>query len=231
MKTAHYEIGKDSKYLCKLLIESMYLKKIAEVSENSSKSNSLKNCWTQFKSVCLQDLRTQMPHISRTCCTYLLGTECCQYVVRVQCAVHTQTSAFFLLKLWYYSNFFALYLFLSKKFYLFRHAALFSNANKVSYSLELGITIGTEIKINSGTDCRYILFKHQKSKPLSLFLVLEIWRCGMNECQSVRLLKFFWPLTDFITLKVKNNYAHVTTQRILNKFIDIKFSAGCVVWP
>ena len=66
-----------------------------------------------------------------------------------------QTSALFLLKLWYYSNFFALYLFLSKKFYLFPHAALFSNANKVSYSLEFGITIGTEIKINSGTDCRY----------------------------------------------------------------------------
>ena len=69
-----------------------------------------------------------------------------------------QTSALFLLKLWYYSNFFALYLFLSKKFYLFPHAALFSNANKVCYILEFGITIGREIKINSGTDCRYVLF-------------------------------------------------------------------------
>ena len=69
-----------------------------------------------------------------------------------------QTSALFLLKLWYYSNFFALYLFLSKKFYLFPHAALFSNANKVCYILEFGITICREIKINSGTYCRYVLF-------------------------------------------------------------------------
>ena len=75
-----------------------------------------------------------------------------------------QTSALFLLKLWYYSNFFALYLFLSKKFYLFPHAALFSNANKVCYILEFGITIGREIKINSGTDCRYVLFTYSNTR-------------------------------------------------------------------
>ena len=29
----------------------------------------------------------------------------------------------------------------------------------------------------------------------------------------------------------KNNYAHVTTQKILNKFIEINFSVGCMyVW-
>ena len=28
----------------------------------------------------------------------------------------------------------------------------------------------------------------------------------------------FWPLTASMTLEVKNNHAHVTTQRILNKF-------------
>ena len=39
----------------------------------------------------------------------------------------------------------------------------------------------------------------------------------------------FWPLTASITLEVKNNHAHVTTQRILNKFIEIKFSVGCMV--
>ena len=31
-------------------------------------------------------------------------------------------------------------------------------------------------------------------------------------------------------MEVKNNYAHVTTQRILNKFIEINFSVGCMVW-
>ena len=30
---------------------------------------------------------------------------------------------------------------------------------------------------------------------------------------------------------VENNYACVTTQRILNKFIKINFSVGCIVWP
>ena len=32
-------------------------------------------------------------------------------------------------------------------------------------------------------------------------------------------------------MEVKNNHAHVTTQRILNKFIEINFSVGCMVWP
>ena len=32
-------------------------------------------------------------------------------------------------------------------------------------------------------------------------------------------------------MEVRNNYAHVTTQRILNKFIEIHFSVGCMVWP
>ena len=40
----------------------------------------------------------------------------------------------------------------------------------------------------------------------------------------------FWPLTASITFEVKNNHAHVTTQRILNKLIGIKFSIGCIVW-
>ena len=31
--------------------------------------------------------------------------------------------------------------------------------------------------------------------------------------------------------EIKNNHAHVTTQRILNKFIEINFSVGCMVWP
>ena len=34
-----------------------------------------------------------------------------------------------------------------------------------------------------------------------------------------------------ITMEDKNNHAYVTTQRILNKFIEINFSVGCMVWP
>ena len=51
------------------------------------------------------------------------------------------------------------------------------------------------------------------------------------KCQSVHLLQFFWPQTASITMEVKNNHAHLTTQRILNKFIKINFSVGCMVWP
>ena len=39
-----------------------------------------------------------------------------------------------------------------------------------------------------------------------------------------------WPLIASITLEVKNDHVHVTTQRILNKFIEANFSAGCLVW-
>ena len=37
--------------------------------------------------------------------------------------------------------------------------------------------------------------------------------------------------TASIAMEVKNNYAHVATQRILNKFIEINFSVECMVWP
>ena len=46
------------------------------------------------------------------------------------------------------------------------------------------------------------------------------------ECQSVRLQYSVWPLTASITMDVKNNYAQVTTQRILNAFIKINVSFG-----
>ena len=39
-------------------------------------------------------------------------------------------------------------------------------------------------------------------------------------------LWWFWPLTASITMGVKNNYTHVTTEIILNKFIKMK-----LVWP
>ena len=38
----------------------------------------------------------------------------------------------------------------------------------------------------------------------------------------------FGLLTASITMEVKNNYAHVLTQRTLNKFIEINFSVGCL---
>ena len=49
-------------------------------------------------------------------------------------------------------------------------------------------------------------------------------------CCTIRDVAF-WPLTASITMEVKNNHAHVTTPRILNKFIEINFYVGCMVWP
>ena len=39
----------------------------------------------------------------------------------------------------------------------------------------------------------------------------------------------FWPLTASTTSEVKNDHVHVITQDICNKFIEIKFSVGCMV--
>ena len=52
------------------------------------------------------------------------------------------------------------------------------------------------------------------------------------ECQSVHSWYSFWPLTASITMEVNNNYAYAgTTQRTLNKFVEINFSMECTVWP
>ena len=43
-------------------------------------------------------------------------------------------------------------------------------------------------------------------------------------------IKCFWPLTSSITSEVKNDHAYVTTQNILNKFIEVNLSMyGLVV--
>ena len=39
----------------------------------------------------------------------------------------------------------------------------------------------------------------------------------------------FWPLTAFMRSEVKNAYAHVITQGICNKFIEVNFCVGCMV--
>ena len=39
----------------------------------------------------------------------------------------------------------------------------------------------------------------------------------------------FLPLTGFTTLKVNNDHAHVITQGISNKFIEVNFCVGCMV--
>jgi hypothetical protein len=39
----------------------------------------------------------------------------------------------------------------------------------------------------------------------------------------------FWPLTAFMRLEVKNEHAHVITQGICNKFIEVNFCVGCMV--
>ena len=42
---------------------------------------------------------------------------------------------------------------------------------------------------------------------------------------------WFWPPTASITSEVKINYAYFITQGICNKFTEVKFSVGCMVWP
>ena len=37
----------------------------------------------------------------------------------------------------------------------------------------------------------------------------------------------FWNLTASIISLIINDHAHVSTQRILNKFIEVNFSLGC----
>ena len=40
----------------------------------------------------------------------------------------------------------------------------------------------------------------------------------------------FWPLTASTASEAKINYAYVTTQGICNKFIEVFFFVGCMVW-
>ena len=39
-----------------------------------------------------------------------------------------------------------------------------------------------------------------------------------------------WPQTASMTSEVKINYAYVITQDICNKFIEVNFCVGCMVW-
>ena len=53
------------------------------------------------------------------------------------------------------------------------------------------------------------------------------WRYGMN--QTLRN-DGFWPLKASTTSKVKNGHAHVITQGICNKFIEVTFYVGCIMY-
>ena len=48
---------------------------------------------------------------------------------------------------------------------------------------------------------------------------------------GAKVCDHYWPLTTTIALEVKNNHVHITMQRMLNKFIETKFSLRCMVWP
>ena len=63
---------------------------------------------------------------------------------------------------------------------------------------------------------------------------MQNWQCGMNQMLSAKVcakIWCFWPLTASTTSEVKNNHAHIIKQDISNKFIEIKFSVGCMVCP
>ena len=40
----------------------------------------------------------------------------------------------------------------------------------------------------------------------------------------------FWPLSASTSSEVKNDHAHVIVQDIYNKFIELNFCEGCIVW-
>ena len=55
------------------------------------------------------------------------------------------------------------------------------------------------------------------------------WHFGMNWTLSVWRDMMFLASNSLHIPQVKNDYAHVITQDICNKFIEIKFSLGCMV--
>ena len=59
------------------------------------------------------------------------------------------------------------------------------------------------------------------------------WSWGMNQTLSAKVcteIWCFWPLSASTTSEEKNAYAHVITQDICNKFIEVNFCVGCMVW-
>ena len=59
-------------------------------------------------------------------------------------------------------------------------------------------------------------------------------RCDKEEhveLQSIDYHSHKLPVFSYLKKQEKNGYAIVPRQGILNKFIEIKFTAGCMVWP
>ena len=81
-------------------------------------------------------------------------------------------------------------------------------------------------------------WSHLLGEHLDYFLFLLVSRTGTAgwterwvKVPKCALGITFWPLKASITMLVKNNHAHVTTQKTLNKCIKINFSVWCMVWP
>ena len=113
------------------------------------------------------------------------------------------------------------------------------------YSFSLNWIFFIYLYIFSQNNLKQTIFSH-----LYVHIVLEI---NQDLCiseilfVSLKLIFFHIPIyifskqfetNNFLTficileaMEVKNNHAHVTTQRILNKFIEINFYVGCMVWP
>ena len=54
---------------------------------------------------------------------------------------------------------------------------------------------------------------------------MALWDEPNIECAEI----CFWPLTASTISEVKNDHAHVMTQDIRNKFIEVNFFVGCMV--
>ena len=62
--------------------------------------------------------------------------------------------------------------------------------------------------------------------PLSLVSDFALW-----DVSTKVNAQCFWLLTASISSEIIDKYAHVKTPIILNKFIEIQFSLGFIVWP
>ena len=74
--------------------------------------------------------------------------------------------------------------------------------------ITVSLVLGFEISRLKGLTDLILIGEH-----LDCFLFLLIYT-GKQNWQSVHSLDCFWPLTASIIMEVKNNYAHVTIQRI-----------------
>ena len=116
--------------------------------------------------------------------------------------------------------------------------------------IDLKETIIRKLRRNS---CTFLLPQAVEFKERELFLITRVWQVLEHIGEYLYYFLFLlvsrtgtvgwtecWVLKCALAIIASNSlhnhgdqkyHAHVTTLRILNKFIEINFSVGCMVWP